>query len=89
MGMKRTDTEMINNSLNLLGLHKLEWQSKIENILCKKTLDDNKFEKSLLLPLTDDLLKACAFLKNSFANFTKQLLAVLIWSHGEHLKKQF
>ena len=64
---------MIDNALNFLELYKLEWQAKIANIY-KKTLDDNKFEKALLLPLTDDLLKIRVFLKNSIPNLTKKLL---------------
>ena len=62
MGIKRKDTEMIDNAVNFLELYKLEWQEKIANI-CKRILDDSKFEKVPLLPLTHDLLKICVFLK--------------------------
>ena len=56
MSIKRKDTEMIDNVVNFLELYKLEWQAKISHI-CKKTLDDNKFQKAPLLPLADDFLK--------------------------------
>ena len=51
-------------------LYTLEWHIKISSIV-NKTLDQNKFEKVNLLPITDDLLKVRQFLVKEIPLLTK------------------
>ena len=51
-------------------LYTLEWHIKISSI-ANKTLDQNKFEKVNLLPITDDLLKVRQFLVKEIPLLTK------------------
>jgi len=50
----------------------MEWKAKISAV-CHRTLDDNKFHREILLPITENLLKVRTFLKEQIPIITDRL----------------
>ena len=72
IGIKTNNSELISDSENFLELYKLEWAPKISTV-CLKTMDVNKFNKIMLLPLTEDIMKVRNYLKRKIPDLTSQV----------------
>ena len=72
IAIKQNDSTLTQQANRFGHLYTLEWYTKI-SLIANKTLDQNKFEKVNLLPLTDDLLKVRQFLVKEIPLLTKRL----------------
>ena len=70
IGIKTRKPDLIRNAEDFLELYKLEWRPQILSV-CLKTLDPNKFDKVMLLPLTEDTMKVRSYLKKRISLLTK------------------
>ena len=68
--IKTRKPDLIRNAEDFLELYKLEWRPQILSV-CLKTLDANKFDKVMLLPLTEDTMKVRSYLKKRISLLTK------------------
>lgn len=72
IGIKTRKPDLLRNVEDFLQLYKLEWMPQISSV-CLKTMDANKFNKLMLLPLTEDLMKVLSYLKKGIPVFRKQV----------------
>ena len=72
ISIRRKDERLQKIASDFAELFKLEWVSQISSI-CLKTMDTNKFNKVTLLPITEDVLKVRAFLKEEIVSTTGKL----------------
>ena len=72
IGIKQKDPIMQLDAVQFQDLFNLEWVAKISTV-CLKTMDENKFNKVTLLPLTEDLLKVRSHLKVKIPEVTAKL----------------
>lgn len=75
IAIKRGDEVLRQKVENLLQLYSMEWKYKISSISVK-CLDDNKFDKTQLLPTTGDLLIVRAYLKTEIPIATQALVTL-------------
>ena len=72
IGIKSKNPSLSKDAVEFLQLFKLEWVAQISTV-CLKTMDTNKFNKVMLLPLTEDLMKVRTFLKQDISKNLKLL----------------
>ena len=72
IGIKTNISQLISDSESFLELYKLESAPKISTV-CFKTVDLNKFNKIMLLPLTEDVMKVRNYLKRNIPDLTSQV----------------
>ena len=72
IGIKTRKPDLIRNAEDFLELYKLEWTPQISSV-CLKTMDANEFNKVMLLPLTEDIMKVGSYLKKRIPVLTKQV----------------
>lgn len=66
------DQKVQKDAIDFRELFAMEWVAKISTV-CIKTMDENKFNKITLLPITEDLLKLRQFLKQQIPILTSGL----------------
>ena len=72
VAIRSSNEALLTSAERFSKLYKLEWSKKISGISLR-CLDDNKFEKVQLLPLTEDLLKVRTYLKEEIPRATATL----------------
>ena len=72
IGIKTRKPYLIRNTEDFLELYKLEWTPQISSV-CLKPMDANKFNKVMLLPLMEDIMKVRSSLKKRIPVLTKQV----------------
>ena len=72
IGIKTRKPYLIRNTEDFLEPYKLEWTRQISSV-CLKPMDANKFNKVLLLPLMEDIMKVRSSLKKRIPVLKKQV----------------
>ena len=72
IGIKARDKLMQEDAADFLELYRSEWVAQISTV-CLKTMDESKFNRVTLLPITEDLLKLRTFLKMEIPKTTQKL----------------
>jgi len=72
LAIKQKDLQLKTKAYDFSEVFDIEWKARIATV-CHRTLDDNKFNKVVLLPITEDLLKVRSFLKEEIPIITNRL----------------
>ena len=72
IGLRKKNDTLITNAEYLTSLYKAEWGTLISSASLR-TLDENKFNKSVVLPLTSDLLKLKNHCEQRIVTLTEEL----------------
>ena len=72
IAIKSNNEELLTRAERFSKIFNLEWEKKVSSISLR-CLDDNKFDKVQLLPITDDLMLVRKYLKDNIPSATREL----------------